>query len=227
MDYSTNHKTYIDCSHFNYAYDYHEGTEVCMSCGLVLAPLFITKFDQHISKTDSNSEKEKQKIQEIEDILDMMHISRIYSNFIFKYFTKNFTVWNVKTTVFCIFKVLNDMGYSISMRELVAVTNVEKKKLSSAQPNNENVEVSFDNIAEKYCQLLKLPFKTITLIKDKIIKSPMTGHNPNSVIASVIYNTLKKEKQKISLKKISNLTNVSCISIQRYNKVIRDVSPSR
>lgn len=227
MDNTANYTTYIDCSHSNSVCDYHEGTEVCMSCGLVLAPLFISSFDQKILNSVYKSEKDKQKIQEIEDILDMMHISRFYSNFIYKYFTSNFMIWNSKTTVFCIFKVLNEMGYSISMRELAAVTNVEKKKLNSAQPNNQNVEVSFDNIAEKYCQILNLPFKTITVIKDKIIKSPMTGHNPNSVIASVIYKTLKKEKHKISLKKIANLTNVSCISIQRYNKVLPDVSTSR
>jgi transcription initiation factor TFIIIB Brf1 subunit/transcription initiation factor TFIIB len=224
MDHSTSSNTHLDCSHLNYVYDYHEGNEVCLSCGLVSAPLFIFNSSENTTFLHNESSNKKLKIQEIEDILDMIHISRIYSNFIYKYFCKNFKIWNRRTTVFCIFKVLNDMNCPISMKELGVVTNVEKKKMNSAQPSNQNVEVNFGTVAEKYCQLLKIPYKTISVIKEEILKAPMTGHNPNSIIASVIYNRLKTEKKKISLKTISKLTNVSCISIQRYNKILGNVN---
>jgi transcription initiation factor TFIIIB Brf1 subunit/transcription initiation factor TFIIB len=71
---------------------------------------------------------------------------------------------------------------------------------------------------EKYATLLKLDFETITLIKERINNLPNSGHNPNSVIAATIYQICKLTKQPISMKKVSLVTQVSCVSIQRYNK---------
>lgn len=217
----------IDCCHNNPVSDYHEGTIVCLMCGLVLSNLFLEHQNFNFQKTHFNTREEQQKIEEIKDILDKIHVSHSYATHVYSFFTKNFKKWTNPNLVFSIFKVLNQLNCPVSMKELSLSTNILSTKLHSVQPNEQNVEVAFDDVVEKYCKLLKIPFKTIALIKESIKNAPMSGHNPNSVIAAIIYNTLKKEKKKISLRSLCKVTNVSCISIQRYNKHLHNAHPSR
>lgn len=206
------------CEHLNQADDLREGTVVCLTCGLVLSNLYL---DQISSPSQQQSLTEEFSLAEIQNLLDRIHIPTSYCHFIMKFLKKNFTIKSKQAIVFSVFKVLNDMDIPISLKEISLSTNMQQKTLNKAQKHDQFVNVDFGDVAEKYARLLNLPFKTITLIKEQIKEAPTTGHNPNSVIASILYQVCKKEGRKISIKRIAALTKVSSISIQRYNKLSR------
>ena len=207
-----------DCAHLNQVDDLREGTVVCLTCGLVLSNLFL---DQISSPSQQQSLTEEVSLTEIQNLLDRIHIPTSYGHFIMNFLKKNFTIKSKQAIAFSVFKVLNDMDIPVSLKEISLTTDVYKKALNKAQKHDQFVNVDFGDIVEKYARFLNLPFKTISLIKEQIKEAPTTGHNPNSVLASILYKVCKKEGRKISIKKIADLTKVSSISIQRYNKLSR------
>jgi transcription initiation factor TFIIIB Brf1 subunit/transcription initiation factor TFIIB len=205
------------CDQLSLIEDYHEGQVVCSSCGLVNSPLFLNQIDsvnhQHFEAKD---------LTEIKHLLDRIHVPLCYAYHVESFYSKNFTIKSKQSLVFAIYKVLNDLGIPISMKEISNISNVNKKRLNKAQ--HENNHVNFDQMVsvEKYCKMLNLSYTTVTLIKNKLKTLPMSGHNPNSALASIIYQICKEHKLKISIKKVSEVTNVSAISIQRYNNFLKN-----
>lgn len=205
------------CQHLTQIEDFHEGTIVCSLCGLVLSPLFIDQITQ-LSDSCHDSSTKNFSLTEIRNLLDRVHISTCFATQIDAHLKKNFTTISKKAIVYSIFKILNELDIPISMKELSHACYMNKKMLHQAQSENDFIHINFLDIVEKYAKLLNLNFKTITLIKETINKCPMSGHNPNSILASTIYQVCKLTKQRISIKKVSEVTQVSCVSIQRYNK---------
>ena len=66
--------------------------------------------------------------------------------------------------------------------------------------------------------MLNLNYKDYTVIKENILKVPVSGHNPLTVIGTFIYKYSKENRKKLSMKKISTVLQISPISIQRYLK---------
>jgi transcription initiation factor TFIIIB Brf1 subunit/transcription initiation factor TFIIB len=200
------------CEHLNLTDDYHEGTVVCLSCGLVISPLFINQLS-----SVKQLQFQEDISTEISNLLDRIHIPICYSNQILSYFNKNFTTKSKHALIFSSYKVLNDLDIPISIKEISNVSSVSKKNINKVQQNNSFVHFNSNTTVEKYSKILNLCYKTTTLIKKRVASVPVSGHNPNSVIASVIYQVCKEQKIKASIKKIAEVTSVSCISIQRYN----------
>ena len=214
------------CSHLNQIEDYHEGNIVCTSCGLVLSSLYLsqvnsTSYEEFSNNNNNNNNfnnnNNNEILLEIQNLLDRIHVPTCYGHKIESYYKKNFTTKSTKGLVFSIYKNLNDMGIPVSMKEISNVANVSKSLLNKVQCDNNCVELNPSTLVDKYCTMLGLSFTIATLIKRNIELAPASGHNPNSVVASTIYQVCKKNKLKISIKKISQVTSVSCISIQRYN----------
>jgi transcription initiation factor TFIIIB Brf1 subunit/transcription initiation factor TFIIB len=86
------------------------------------------------------------------------------------------------------------------------------------QEENKSIILEPTKVLEKYCNFLKLDFKTYSLIKNNLPKENLTGHNPLTIIAATIYVYCKKNNIKLSMKKIALTVNISCVSIQRYIK---------
>lgn len=205
------------CQHLTQIEDFHEGSVICSLCGLVLSPLFIDQISQ-LSDPCHDPSTENFSLAEIRNLLDRIHISTCFATQIDAHLTKNFTTKSRKALVYSIFKVLNEINIPISMKELSQACHINKKMLHQAQSENDVVFIKFSDIVEKYAKLLNLNYQTITLIKETIKRCPMSGHNPNSVLASTIYQVCRRTKQRVSIKKVSQVTQVSCVSIQRYNK---------
>lgn len=203
---------YSSCQHLEVIEDYHEGTIVCSNCGVVMSPLFVNQ----IHNLSHNMVQEKI-LTEIQHLLDRIHVPICYANQIESYYAKNFTTKSNKSIAFAVYKVLNKLGIPISMKEISNVSCVDKKSLNKAQQDNNFVSIDNNAFIEKYCKILGLSFQTTTVIKNVVKNLPISGHNPSSMIASTIYKVCKEEKRKISIKQISLITNVSSISIQRYN----------
>ena len=111
---------------------------------------------------------------------------------------------------------LNSLGVSVSLHDLSIATGVHMSKIYLTQKPNENVKLDMSSLAEKFCCALKIDFKTTALIKERLTKPTESGHTPATVIAGSIYKIAKERKLKLSIKKISEVTSVSSISIQRY-----------
>lgn len=200
------------CQHLSLIEDHREGQIVCCNCGLVTSPLFLNQ----IYNVRPNVFQEDV-LTEIQHLLDRIHVPICYGNQIESYYSKNFTTKSKNSIVFAVYKVLNELGIPISIKEISNISSVNKKSLNRAQNENNFVILDSTALVEKYSKMLGLSFKTTTVIKNNLTTLPISGHNPNSILASTIYQVCKKLKKKISIKQISLITNVSCISIQRYN----------
>lgn len=211
------------CQHLTPIEDYHEGTIVCTSCGLVLSSLLL----QQVESVSQISEKENKYLTEIQNLLDKIHIPICYGYQIESYLLKNFTIKSRKALVFSIYNVLNKLDIPISLQEISNATSIKKKILNRVNCDYNCVSLDTSNQVEKYGSLLGLSYKTVSLIKSKLTTLPVSGHNPNSVVASLLYQACKKSKSKVSLKRISEITSVSCISIQRYNNYYNHVHSSQ
>jgi transcription initiation factor TFIIIB Brf1 subunit/transcription initiation factor TFIIB len=195
------------CQHLNQIIDSREGHYVCCDCGLVLSALYIDNYSYPINKSNDW-------IEEIKDYLDRIHIPQYFTTLIYNYFDKTYNQKNMKNMICSIYKVLNENGIPISLNEISETCAVSCQSIVKAQ--KDNVKLIKEELAEKYCQFLNLSYKTITVIKEQIKNSYLSGHSPNTIVAAIIYKIAKKERQRISMKEISKLMNVSCISIQRY-----------
>jgi transcription initiation factor TFIIIB Brf1 subunit/transcription initiation factor TFIIB len=153
---------YSSCKHLNNIDDYHEGQVVCLSCGVVVAALFINQVNniqQFNFQEDISSE--------IQNLLDRIHIPICYANQIISYFNKNFTTKSKQALIFSSYKVLNDLGIPISMKEISNVSSVTKKSITKVQQANNFVNFDSNTIVEKYSNILGLCYTTTTLIKKR------------------------------------------------------------
>lgn len=205
------------CAHLNSVICQHEGCIVCQDCGVVLSSYFENEH-QPITHSLNLITAENKWVEEIKNILDRIHIPIVYAEHIFKYFQSTYTSKNLRNLMFSIYYILNKFDIPISLNELAAITNTEKTSIYKAQNYNENLLLNYDERVEKYCSILNLTFKMVSLIKETIKRTKITGHPPLTIIAAIIYKICKTHKLRISMKKISQITNISCISIQRYNK---------
>jgi transcription initiation factor TFIIIB Brf1 subunit/transcription initiation factor TFIIB len=212
------------CPHFYEIEDMHTGDIICLSCGQ-LSPIYlqsdINLKNNHPQNENTKIKQSNNEIEEINSILDRIHVSTSYSEHIMKYYTENYDKKGNENLIMSIYVTLNRMGIKISLHELSLSTGVSKSHLFVAQKPNFNINICSETLSEKYCQLLRLDYKTITLIKEKLKHSKMTGHTPMTQIAGTIYHICNSIGKKISIKKIALITNISPISIQRYNKILK------
>lgn len=200
--------------------DQTNGCFVCETCGKVEGREIYFSEDQGSVGSNYPSPNERKILEEINDILDRAHISVTFSRHILNYYLAKYRRYSLKGIVFSIYKILNDkFNFNLSLQALLNITGLNRQPIFSVIKPDENVLLDVSEMIERYCShLSSLTFKDITLIKDQIKNQPLTGHTPLTIIASNIYLYCKVNKKKVSVRKISDLTSVSPISIQRYIK---------
>lgn len=200
------------CGHFNEVIDEREGTVICIDCGLVLSDknFHVNKFEEEVNGNETSVE------MKIKDLLDKLNLPECFLPDIMKKYT---TLQNKKYLLeYILYDTLNESGFPISIKELSSVSGIPDAKIYDLQKNDKSIILLPENLLEKYCKLLELDYKTYSLIKKELPKEMNTGHNPLTIIASTIYKFSKTNKLKLSMKHISNVLNISPISIQRYLK---------
>ena len=196
--------------------DTREGFYVCSMCGLVKDNIYD---DGPMPDTiNFYHPTDFMVIEEIKDMLDRVHIPITHAQSCFNYYKKKYKGYNRKAMVFSIYFVLNSMSFTISLKDLLNVNGLGGESTFSTQKKNENVLLDVLDMVEKYCIMLNLNYTETSLIKEKIKSSPKSGHTPLTTIAGNIYLHCKESNKKYSVKKISQITQVSTISIQRYIK---------
>lgn len=193
------------CEHKNQLLDEIEGCYVCTDCAKVLDPFFCELKVKKPQEDVSLEEKNTAVISEISHRLNIPTLNLKDEKNDLKSASKLYLEANKK-------------NFSVTLKEMSAVSGFSQKQLGKGIKNTITV-LDTSNLLEKYCKLLELNFQTYAVIKETIAKSEQTGHNPITIVASHIYEHLKKTKtKKISMKQICEVTGISSISIQRYLK---------
>lgn len=199
------------CQHLNQVIDEHEGTYVCIDCAWVMS--------QHYSEETYRNIYELQNFDydinsETSEILSKLNLPDGLKIYIPSISLNKKTSTNTIDSATSIYLKTNENESIVTLKEISAVTGIHPKKIAKNKTNILNKVV----LLEKYCTLLGLDFKTYTLIKEKLRSCKISGHNPLTVVASVIYIHSKQHKLKLSMKKIAEQFGISPISIQRYLK---------
>jgi len=203
------------CQHINEIIDEREGTIICYDCGLVLSNYFFTQPQpQHSFFTPSSI------LEEIKELLERLNLPQIFAHDIYENLMKLSPKTNSKTKKlipYFVYKTLNEIGCPVSIKDISSVSGISENDLYDMQ-QSETLVLNPHALLEKYCKLLGLSdFKIYSVIKEKM---PIidTGHNPLTIIASLIYKYCKENNLKYSMKEIASTVGISSVSIQRYIK---------
>lgn len=190
------------CGHLNEIIDEHEGSIVCLDCGLVISnQIFISETQKSIPEKNDH----------YKEFLSRLNMSDEFVSGIKE--QKKETISNIASNLY-----LNiNKTSSISLKEISSVTGVCEKQLNQKTKGCVTV-IDKEKMLDKYCRLLEINYKNYTVIKEMLNKIKISGHNPLTIVASCIYIFCKKHNFKISMKHISKTVGISCISIQRFLK---------
>jgi transcription initiation factor TFIIIB Brf1 subunit/transcription initiation factor TFIIB len=193
-----------NCSHINQITDEHEGSIICTDCGLVITNQIYfddIKFEQ----LHDDEEPYKEYLDRLN--LPISNISAIEQ-------TKPACISTLASHLY-----LNiNKTSSVSLKEILSATGANEKKIVKKTRGHTTI-LNKNILLEKYCTQLNIDYRNYTVIKEALEKIELTGHNPLTIIASLIYDFCKKRKVKISMKKVACTTGISCISIQRFLKL--------
>lgn len=218
------------CSHTNEIVDERSGDIICQDCGLVIDVYY---FNERFVENE-NRDIPQNASSYLYEVIDRLHVPESVLPFVYRKINEGSANERKKPKELflakCLYKTLCEINIPFSVKDISAVTGLSQVKLCSNGENtdpNQSHLVSVDNssitvinkedILERACAKLELNYKTYTLIKETL-DSKNNGFNPSTVISAYIYLFCKKNKIKISLKKISNVTGISCMSIQRFIK---------
>jgi len=207
-----------NCSHKYEITDCRGEGIVCGDCGLVLD---ICYEKQLSPKEFYNISIENKNF--VLDIIDRLNVPSYISSYIFKKLEKvdNGNFLKEVSIAKCVYSTLSELGIPFSAKDICAVSGIKTCKIASADNKLEEsrsvVIINKEDILERTCSKLNLNFQDYTLIKESLLKNN-NGFNPSTVISANIYIFCKANKIKITLKKISDVTGISCMSIQRYIK---------
>lgn len=210
-----------DCPHNLVITDVINGYIVCHNCGLVLSD---NVYSEEYYKRNNNVDnfKFKNDKNDINEIISRLNLPDKYADLVLNEATKIDKIINQKNINDFLYQTLNNEECSVSIKEIENVSEkkkIKKRKKKNAIDTNKNIVIfKIEGCLEKYCTLLGLNFKEYTVIKEKINNIEVSGHNPLTVIGSVIYKYCKENRKKISMKQISQILNINAISIQRYIK---------
>lgn len=205
------HAEYL-CSH-KIVDDERNGCSVCTECGFVLeSQLFTQNFKEF--QFEEIPAKNLEIKEEIRELLHRINLPDLYSSQI----TKNVYGKKKKDIPYTIYKTLNDQGCGISIKDISAISGLDSSEIYKSQEKDKVIIMRPEEMLEKYTKKLDLDFKAYAVIKEKIIQSCKTGHNPMTIVGVNIYLYCKENNLKLSMKTIAKTLNISCISIQRYLK---------
>ncbi|MDP2794752.1 MAG: hypothetical protein Q8O25_11865 [Sulfurisoma sp.] len=217
------------CSHTNEIIDARCGAIVCTECGLVIDAYY--ESDRCENKYIPTYNLPESAVNYIYEMIERLNIPSGILTFIFKKIKEKRDGGKINETFLarCLYTTLCELGIPFSIKDICSVTGVNSSKISIERKTEEKttsssvVIINKEDILERACSKLSINYKNYTLIKESIVNKN-NGFNPSTVISAYIYVFCKKNKIKISLKQISDVTGISCMSITRFIKK-NDISP--
>lgn len=206
------------CSHGNELVDYRGGFIICQDCGIVIDSVFESSSCGEDYNYCGLSKKEFEHVKEMIERLNLPNsiFPHIAKKILSKKEGKNISE---SLMAHCLYVTLADLGIPFSLNDVSSITGINQSKISKDKKceSSNVIIINTDDILERACSKLNLKYKQFTLIKESIKKSN-NGFNPSTIISAHIYCFSRTNKLNITLKQISNVTGISCMSIQRYIK---------
>ena len=206
------------CDHKYEIINQREGDIVCGDCGLVLDKYYIVQSEK-LEENQSLTSNEKNFVLEM---LERLNVPKSVSSFIFKNISNSKIIKKSESLLSSIiYNTLIELEIPFTIKDITGVTGISAKKIIKEEKKNKDnknvVIIDCFEILERVCSKLNLSFKDYTLIKEKISKLN-SGFNPSTIISAHIYLHCKENNVKISMKEITNVTGITCMSIKRFIK---------
>lgn len=198
------------CSNSYEVIDTRTGDYVCSGCGFVIDRYY------EIIPTTQNDQRDYGEVEGyLHEILEKLNLPKYIAAYV-KLNMKD-RANKEKHIINELYRVLPQLNIPFSRKDLEAVSGIESKIIYAAAPKNVDnmVVISVKDVLERYCRKLNLNFEEYSLIK-KSIPDKNYGFNPATVASAYIYIYCKKNKKKIKLKEISEVTGVTCMSVHRF-----------
>lgn len=203
-----------DCSHENEIIDSREGTIVCTDCGLIKDQFYFEEPKLYF-RTSLNLEYENY----IKDIFDKLNIPFIHIDEIITKFKIANPKNNKKQFLICIIlEVLNNYSIPISIGDISNLTEYDPSDIFKRQQNDSKIILPLKESMERFCKLLKLTFQDYQLIYKYYESHERTGHQPLTIIASFIYDHVKKNSIDLDINQICETIGISKVSVLRFYK---------
>lgn len=199
-----------------------ESGYVCRDCGFCKDSFYESPKNESQTPFTENDLLSNEVISQIKETLERLNLPIYLHKFVSKSILKNKNNQKLTPALVAhhVYKTLSDFSIPFSLKNICSVTGVSKNKISKEQKKSSESSIIFiktGDLLDRYCGQLSLDFKKSTLIKEKIPQID-GGYNPSTIVSAYIYLFCRANKIKITLKQISNVTGISCMSIQRYLK---------
>jgi len=202
------------CEHSYPVIDEHEGTTICCDCGKVLEEqMFMYPIQNNIKEENIKYTKDKFNPSLKKDAMEVLDRLNLSSDIINQ-------LPEEKQNVNNLYNIINK-NLVVTTKEFCAATGINNKKLVKLN-QNKVIDTNITLLLDKYCTLLELSYRHYTLIKAEIDNRPASGHPPLTIIGYYIFQYCRKNKIKKFMKTICSVLGISVISIQRYQKYIKN-----
>lgn len=208
------------CPHTDEIIDVREGTYICLNCGLCKDTYFEQPKIKYDYKESYNIGYEN--ICYIKEVLSRLNVPIYICDFISRSVIENSHNRKITRPMIShhIYITLSRMGIPFSIKDICSVTGTTQKLISKEQ--SKTVESSIiiietDDLLWRYCSKLDIKHQFYTVIKEMIPKMS-EGYNPSTIVSAYIYIFCRRNKIKLTIKQISTVTGISCMSIQRFIK---------
>jgi transcription initiation factor TFIIIB Brf1 subunit/transcription initiation factor TFIIB len=195
--------------------DTHTNDVICSNCGTIIGIEFQQQqqHHQHQQQDDEPSCAEK---PDIENIIDRLHLPESFVKYVTDDYIKHYRdkkhVNTIKRISSCIYSSVNRINNCVSINDISRISGVPASCIKDKRTIHE-----LDVLSNKYLAKFNIPFKEQSLIKDLIKKEyEHSGHNPLTIIASIIYMHCKRKHNTQSMSYVANIFGISPISIRRF-----------
>jgi transcription initiation factor TFIIIB Brf1 subunit/transcription initiation factor TFIIB len=207
------------CLHTNEIIDHHEGTIICVDCGIVKD----TYYD--CSAISKDTILQNHSSSQVENIVDQLHLPeefiQVVENNISTSKNKNSLINNqrkntlsVKKLASEIYNAVNANNSNLLLKDLMNFSHLSAPQIKS----KDILLVNLSEITEKYTKKFNIDYKNYTVIKDEVMKYNNTGFQPLTIIGGTIYLHFEKIGLEIPMCEIAKTLGISTASIQRFTK---------
>lgn len=215
------------CLHANEIIDHHEGTIICVECGIVKD----VYYDYNNVKNNEDPFIQKDLLCQIGNFVDQLHLPREFIQIINnnistsknnkgKIVNQQKNKMSVKKLASEIYNTVNKHNSTLLLKDILNFSHLSPPEIKS----QDILLVDLSEILEKYTKKFNIDYKTYTVIKDKVDKFKNTGFQPLTIIGGIIYLHFSSIRKKVSMRKISEILGISSISIQRFLKYNHEIS---
>lgn len=224
------------CQHINTVTDVHEGSIICIECGMVVDTLLLVNnielryFNKNILDLNINNPTR-------DDIIKLLDVLQIHNSYIsdieclYNQCKVNFrNIPNLFIIAGCLFIATVKHGLILPLPQLetrLQCNKQEQKYISKVVDFLTGHTMSMNdpcNMLEYTIKSLNLPYKTIATIKENIVqlKCDFCSFNPITIIAGHVYLHLKERDDK----RLS-VTDISSSLVASKNSVYKFINPSK